>query len=60
MMTVTREIREAIRDILEEEYGRRRSVGNRTLEAALVRALESAPVRETISDALDIYLGEQP
>jgi len=56
MITITREIQDAVRDILAGEYEHRHTVGNRTLEMAFIRALNSSPVREAISTALDIYL----
>lgn len=54
----TRDIQDAIREILEIEYEERRTVGNRDLQEAFVKALQSSPVRETIHDALDIFLNE--
>jgi hypothetical protein len=58
MITVTRDIQAALRRLMEEEYNHRRTVGNRSLEQAMVQALQSSPVRETISVALDIFLDE--
>ena len=55
MITLTRDIQDAIRELLADEFIRRRTVGNRSLEQAFVKALRSGPVRETISDALDIF-----
>jgi len=55
MITVNNETRDVIRDFLEEEY-ERRTVGNRTLEQAFVMAMRSAPVREAVSGALDIFI----
>jgi hypothetical protein len=56
MITITREIQDKIRAFLEAEYKRRGTVGNRTLETAFARALESSPVQEAISTALDIFI----
>lgn len=58
MMTVTREMQSIIRELLEGEYERRRTVGNRTLERAMENALRCAPVQEVISEALDVFLTE--
>ena len=58
MMTITRNMQNILRDFLEDEYSRRRTVGNRTLEHAMEKALTCAPVQEALSEALDIFLIE--
>jgi len=51
--TITREVREAVLSVLEEEYNTRDNTGNSTLEKLFAKAITTKSVREAISNAID-------